>query len=447
MMKTPLDDWIAGKIGLPPGALTRKAVEYYQLARLRQTVSLVKEQSAFYRSRLGAIDPEAIVSLAAVAELPFTSAADVSRDPRGFVCAPQSRIKRIVSLESSGTTGRPKRIFFTGEDQELTVDFFDYGMRNLVGPADRIQILLPWELPGSVGDLLRTALARMGAHPIPYGPVYDAADAIEVAAAQEASAMVGIPTHVLGMARHPRGDALRGRVKSILLTTDHVPDAICRAIEDAWGCRVFNHYGMTEMGLGGGVQCPALAGYHVREADLLFEIVDPESGQPLTEGETGEVVFTTLTRRGMPLVRYRTGDLSRFIPGSCPCGSRLRQLDIIRERVSGKQKLAGEVFSMAELDEALFRVERALNYRCELLEAEGQEVLAVEVIGREGGPAEREALNQDIRSALGRVPAVARALAGGRARVLVSLAETLPVSRGAAKRTIADRREKACHRG
>ncbi len=477
MVKTPLDAWIAGKIGVPPGSLTREAIEDYQLDCLRRTVRLVKAQSAFYRSRLGAVEPEQIVSLSALAELPFTSAEDISRDPQAFVCVPQNQIERIVSLQSSGTTGRPKRIFFTGQDQELTIDFFDHGMRNLVGPGDRVQILLPWELPGSVGDLLRTALARMGVQPIPYGPVHDAAEAIEVAAAQGANAMVGIPTHVLGMARHPRGEALRGRVKSILLTTDHVPDAICRAIEGAWGCRVFNHYGMTEMGLGGGVQCPALAGYHVREADLYFEIVDPESGRPLREGEAGEVVFTTLTRRGMPLLRYRTGDLSRFIPGTCPCGSALRQMDIIRGRLSGRKRLAGQAFTLAELDEALFRVRGVLNYRCQLLDVEGQEALVVDVMGREGsapGGAEDEVhggagdaapggvgeavpgsgrgpagngLAGEVRSALCQVPAVAGALAGGRARVLVNVAEKLPVSRGTVKRTIADRREEARSRG
>ena len=98
---------------------------------------------------------------------------------------------------------------------------------------------------------------------------------------------------------------------------------------------------MTEMGLGGGVQCSARQGYHLREADLYFEIVDPHSGEPLPEGELGEVVFTTLTREGMPLIRYRTGDLSRFLPGQCPCGTLLRSMESIRQRVAGNLELAG----------------------------------------------------------------------------------------------------------
>ncbi len=444
MVKTPLDDWIAGKIGVPPGALSREAIGGYQLSRLRETVALAKERSAFYRSRLAGVDPAGIVSCDRFSRLPFTLPEDIAADPYGLVCTSQGEIERIVTLQSSGTTGQPKRVFFTREDQELTVDFFDYGMRNLVGPGDRVQILLPWELPGSVGDLLRMALHRMGAHPIPHGPVQDAAGAIRVAAEQRANAVVGIPTHVLGLSRHPAGRALAGGIKSVLLTTDHVPASICRAIEGAWGCRVFNHYGMTEMGLGGGVQCEALAGYHLREADLYFEIVDPEGGQPLPEGEMGEVVFTTLTRKGMPLVRYRTGDLSRFVPGACPCGSVLRQMEVIRGRISGRQRLAGEPLSMAELDEVVFQVEGVLDYRCDLLHAEGQEALAVDVVGAAGDSDGREAMRREVERALHSVPAVARGLAGGRARVVVKAIDAcLPVSRGTMKRTIADRRSAA----
>ena len=89
------------------------------------------------------------------------------------------------------------------------------------------------------------------------------------------------------------------------------------------------------MGLGAAVDCRALAGYHIREADLFFEIIDPDNGSPLPDGETGEVFFSTLTRKGMPLVRYRTGDLSRFLPEPCPCGTILKRLEWVRGRRRG----------------------------------------------------------------------------------------------------------------
>ncbi len=94
------------------------------------------------------------------------------------------------------------------------------------------------------------------------------------------------------------------------------------------------------MGYGGGVSCAAHAGYHLREADLLFEIVDPGSGQPVADGQMGEVVFTTLTRRTMPLIRYRTGNLASWITTPCPCGSVLRRLGWVQGRRAEAARLA-----------------------------------------------------------------------------------------------------------
>ena len=185
-----------------------------------------------------------------------------------------------------------------------------------------------------MGDLLAIGLQRLGAVPIKHGPVRDAAATLDVIRQEKINVLVGVPTHVLSLARQPNAPKLQ--LKSVLLTTDHVPNAIKHAVEERFACQVYNHYGMTEMGLGGGVECEARRGYHLREADLLFEIVDPNTGEVLPDGEYGEVVFTTLTRRGMPLIRYRTGDVSRFIPGQCPCGTRLKTLERITHRLSGR---------------------------------------------------------------------------------------------------------------
>ena len=253
MEKTPLENWIAHKIGIRPEGLTREAIEQYQIVRIQQTIALAKEKSDFYRGKLLGVDPAKITDFTQFSQLPFTYPQDIGENPLGFVCVNPKDIERIVTLQSSGTTGEPKRLFFTKEDQELTIDFFDHGMRNLVGPSDRVLILLPWQLPGSVGDLLRIGLARLQASPIPYGIVRNPEEAIAVAVESGANAMVGIPTQVLGMARHRNGNKLAGRIKSVLLSTDYVPQAICRALSEHWGCMVYNHYGMTEMGLGGGV--------------------------------------------------------------------------------------------------------------------------------------------------------------------------------------------------
>jgi phenylacetate-CoA ligase len=133
------------------------------------------------------------------------------------------------------------------------------------------------------------------------------------------------------------------------------------------------------MGLGGGVDCEAQRGYHLREADMLFEIVDPISGKALPAGEYGEVVFTTLTRRGMPLIRYRTGDVSRFITEQCPCGTHLKSLERITHRLSGRVPVGTQYMTMADLDEALFAIDGVLNFTATMVNDNGRDGLHLTV--------------------------------------------------------------------
>ncbi|NLW91551.1 MAG: phenylacetate--CoA ligase family protein [Syntrophomonadaceae bacterium] len=434
MVKTPLDNWIAGKIGLQSGVLTRDSIESYQLAQLRKTIALVKAKSAFYRRKLDRVKPEEIVGFTEFAQLPFTTAEDIRKNPFAFVCTSQGDIERVVSLQSSGTTGEPKRIFFTRADQELTIDFFNHGMRNLVGPSYRVLILMPGEAPGSVGDLLRIALERMGACPVPFGPVYHAGEAIEAAVQNQINSIVGIPTHVLRMARHENGKRLSGQIKSILLSADHVSDSIKQVIEKQWGCKVFNHYGMTEMGLGGGVQCEARTGYHMREADLYIEIIDPHTGKNLPEGETGEIVFTTLTREGMPLIRYRTGDISRFASAACPCGSALKVMEVVKGRACDRKTLAGMNFSITDLDEALFLLDGVLDFKCRIETAEGMEYLYLDLLLAQGMSA--QSLNV-VEQALQSIPAVREGTARNQLKIVTRIHDNeFPVTNGTVKRGI-----------
>lgn len=156
-------------------------------------------------------------------------------------------------------------------------------------------------------------------------------------------------------------------LRRMLLTTDHVPAPIVGAMERARNCVVYNHYGMTEMGLGGGVECQARRGYHLREADLHFESVHPATGDSLPDGERGEIVLTTLTRPGMPLIRYRTGNVGCFLPGDCPCGTLLKTLGQVRERLNGRIEIgAASCLTMADLDEALFPIAGLLDFSATL---------------------------------------------------------------------------------
>ncbi len=351
---TPLEAWIAGRLRLPAGTRpTAEVLEAFHLAALRQTVARVRAASPFYRRLLANSGPEALDDLEAFGRIPLTTADDLRQDPFAFLCLSQSAVARTVTLQTSGTTRAPKRIFFSDTDLEQTIDFFRCGMTTLVSPGDRVLILLPARRPDSVGDLLRRALSHMNIEVWLPDPDANADGIVRRIAEKPVDAIVGMPLQVLALARRAGVPPVAGP-HSVLLTGDYTPRAVPDVLRSTWGCKVLQHYGMTETGLGGGVECAAMDGCHLREADLFVEIIDPETGKRLPAGETGEVVVTTLTREAMPLVRYRTGDLARFIDDPCPCGSVLRRLAPVQGRLAYRlSPAAGLYLTLADIDEAV----------------------------------------------------------------------------------------------
>lgn len=346
-MKPYLDIWMAEKLGLPQ--LTREAIGSYTMQKIRETFLMAKERSPFYASLYEGL---AVETMEDFRKLPFTSPVDVCEHGLDMLCVSQREISRIVTMETSGTTGKPKRIYFTEEDQQLTVDFFHHGMKLIVDSSDTVMILMPCERPGSIGTLLKEGLEKSGVKVIPYG-LPDGTDAEKILSIMEAERVtncVALPTHLSQIAgkvtEGNTSDALCRRydvpMKSVLLSAEYVSRESRRIISEAWGCRIYEHYGMTEMGLGCAVHCQELEGCHIRECDLYIEIIDPETGQVLPDGEEGEVVFTTLTRKGMPFIRYRTGDRSSIINKPCACGSVLKSMSRVGDRGLGKGENHGE---------------------------------------------------------------------------------------------------------
>ena len=365
---TPLEAWVGDRAQVahdPANGINLAALATYQLQRINATITYARSSTSFYKRHLASQPMTPLSTLSDIARIPFTTAADIADSPNLFSAVRQDDIARIVTLRTSGSTGEAKRLFFTEDDLELTVDFFHHGMSTLVRPGGRVAILLPGELPDSVGDLLRRGLRRMAVDALVYGPVADPQRAAEAIASFGAQCLVGIPTQVLAIAQSRVGAGFGiGSITNLLLTTDYVPQAIAMRLKQVWGCRVFTHYGMTEMGFGGGVECAALDGYHLREGDLYFEIIDRETEKACPDGMIGEVVFTTLTRRGMPLIRYRTGDIARIIPQPCPCGSVLRRMERVRGRWDGLVHLGPQcLLALSDLDEALFLLPGLLDYR------------------------------------------------------------------------------------
>lgn len=338
--------------------LRREEIDAYTARKLREQLKYAAVKSDFYRDLFAGrdIDIDKICSdelsdaqfMNEFEKLPPTDQEDIKERDKDFLCVSAAEISRVVTMKTSGSTGKPKRIYFTAKDQKLTEDYFDYGMRLLTDSDDVVLILMQADAPGSIGDLLAKGISSFGARPVKYGLPKsvnrEAPDILKIMKNEGVTSVVALPTHMIKLAREAEKAGMTDydsenfiQLRSILLSGEYVPEETVMMLEDIFGCCIYEHYGMTEMGLGCAVSCGFGNGYHVREDDLYLEIVNPRTGEVIRDGSYGEIVFTTLTREGMPLIRYRTGDYSRWINEPCMCGSVLKRLDKVgsREHVKG----------------------------------------------------------------------------------------------------------------
>ncbi|HUN85139.1 MAG TPA: AMP-binding protein [Terracidiphilus sp.] len=415
--RNPLDAWAVRRTGIAPEFLKRKTIVEYQLRAIQQTVAWVRSKSSFYAEQLAGFPTTWPQSLDEFMQAPLTAPSEIIGRGHEFLCVPQNQISRVVTLESSGTCGGRKRVFFTAEDQNLALDFFAHGVAAMAEKGDRMLIALPGEREGSVGFQLARGISCAGVVPIPHGLVVDPLATVDRMDREKPALLIGLPVQMLAVAI--KGGEVGRRVfdhlHTIVLCSDHVPQSLVLRIRQATGCEVFEHYGSTEMGLGGGVDCRVHAGYHLREADLFFEIVSPETGEPVTDGQMGEVVFTTLGRLGMPLIRYRTGDVTRIIPGPCPCGSPLRRMERVRARVDSHVVFGPEGgTTIGVLDESLFAISGVQDFAATLVSGTPSE-LQVTIYA----PGARKHVEPEVESALMAIPAVGANCASGALRLRV----------------------------
>ena len=331
----------------------RKILDEWTRKKLMDTVCYAVENSSFYKEKFRDFFESGlqIKTIEEFEKLPFTNQEELREHGMDFLCVKPSEISRIVTLDTGGTTGKPKRIYFTEEDQQLTVDYFRIGMQLMANAHDKVLILMPAKVPGSIGKLLAKGLGGFGSESIEYGlpdmgphknyeaNMQEAKHIIDVIREEGVTGVVALPTHMELIAEAFEGYG--SSVQWVLLSAEYVGDEQVELIEKTFNCKVYEHYGMTEMGLGCAVACGFGNGYHVREMDLYIEIIDPETGEGVPDGEVGEMVFTTLTRKGMPFIRYRTGDYSRWILDECQCGSVLKRLDKVGPRNMVKGYLRG----------------------------------------------------------------------------------------------------------
>ncbi len=424
-----LDGWAAARLGLAP-PLDRAGFDAVRLERLNATIDRLRRASPFHRAR--GLPGGRLACLAELADLPLTRPADLVGGVPSFLAVSQSAVARVVTLPTSGTTGPAKRIAFSSADREATLAFFAAGMGLFTGAGDRVGIFFSGERPGGIGDGLAEAVRRLGAEPL-FVPAAPAEAAVAVLRAEAPTVLAGPPVAMLAAGRGARADGGRPvTVRAVLASAEPLADAVRSGLRRAFEGEVHEHWGMTEIGYGGGVDCAFHAGLHLREADLVVEVVDPATGRPLPDGEVGEIVVTTLHAEAMPLLRHATGDRGRILPGACACGSILRRLDPAVGRIDDGVAIAGVGrLTLTGLDERLFGLDIVTDVGARLDDGDPP-VLSVDV----GMPAAwrgREAL-EAVRAALVADPTVGAALAAGRLRLALRAAETTCLSRSGKRR-------------
>ena len=342
MRLSRLDALICAQEGMT--SLSRTEIEAMQLRKLNALLKKEHDRQGFYRDL-----PASLRSLDALKDLPFTTAEALAAHGNAMLLLSQGAVERVVTGRTSGTTGDAKRLFYTAGDLERTVRLFEAGLGELIFPGSVTMIGFPFSGPNGLGDLIAEAIARLGARPLRVGVGKSYAELADILERERPDTFVGMPVPLLSMLRV----CGRGSLKRALVSGDACPDEVLRAAEELLGSKLFPHYGSREMALGGAITCEAHAGMHLRENHVIAEIVSPE-GRPLPEGEWGELVITKIGMEAMPLIRYRTGDRARFLPGVCPCGSETRRLDTV-SRLDAAPFLA--------LENTLFSLPWVADYR------------------------------------------------------------------------------------
>jgi phenylacetate-CoA ligase len=342
--------------------LERHALEALQLERLRALVERLRDANDVYRDRLrGVATPE---SLDAVAGLPFSTKADM-RDayPLGLLAVPENALARIHA--SSGTTGNPTIGAYTKEDvrvfgEVVARSFAAGGIR----PGDMFQVAWGYGLfTGGLGG--HGGCETLGACAIPASSG-NTARQIQLLCDLPVAGIGCTPSYGLVLAERIRAENRRPKaLKYAICGAESWTREMRDELEELLGVTATNIYGLTEI-IGPGVaqECLEKQGLHVQEDHFLAEIMDPDTGTPLADGERGELVITTLTREAMPVLRYRTRDLTSLVREKCACGRTTARIDWFTGRVDDMLVIRGVNVFPSAIEEVLLRFpELSPNYR------------------------------------------------------------------------------------
>lgn len=352
-----------------------------QLSLVNEQVQRLVASGNLFGRRLQEAGVTEVRTPADFAALPFSEKQDL-RDayPLGLAAVPEREIVRIHS--SSGTTGTPVIIPYTAKDVDDWAEQFRRCYETAgITADDRIQITPGYGL-WTAGIGFQAGAERLGAMCIPMGPGNTE---------KQLQFMVDMGTTVLGATSsyalllaeeiERRGIRDQLQLKKGVIGSERWGEKMRARIKGELGIQIYDIYGLTEVyGPGIGISCDAECGMHYWDDYLYLEIVDPETGEPVPDGEFGEIVITTLVKEGAPLIRFRTHDISRILPGECPCGSPFPRIDAIGGRSDDMMKIKGVNVFPRQIEEILQEFPQlSSEYQIRISHLEGRDTMRIYV--------------------------------------------------------------------
>lgn len=364
--------------------MTRPEIERLQLERLKSTVNHCMN-SAFYKKRFedAGLKADDIQSLADLSKIPFTTKQDLRDNyPFGIASVPLEKCVRLHS--SSGTTGNPTVILHTQKDLDewanaLARCLYMVGLR----PGDVFQNSSGYGMfTGGLG--FQYGAERLGMLTVP-AAAGNTKRQLKFITDFGTTAVHAIPSYVTRiyevmqeMGIDPRRDT---KLHTLIIGAEPHSEEQRRRIEESLGVKAYNSFGMSEMcGPGVAFECKEQNGLHIWEDYYIVEIINPDTLEPVAEGEIGELVLTTINREAMPLLRYRTRDLTRILPGECPCGRHHKRLDRMKGRSDDMIILKGVNIFPIQVETVLMQFkELSSNYLITLETKDSNDEMIVEV--------------------------------------------------------------------
>lgn len=381
-----------------------------QIQKVNQQIQALVAAESFYGKKLEEAGITEVSSPEEFQKLPFSEKKDL-RDayPLGLMTAPEEEIVRIHS--SSGTTGLPVIIPYTAKDVDDWAIMFKrcYEMAGITN-MDRIQVTPGYGL-WTAGIGFQNGAEKLGAMVIPMGPG-NTEKQLQMMMDMKSTVLCSTSSYALLLAEEIEKRGIKDKIhlKKGVIGSERWGEKMRQRISSELGIELYDIYGLTEIyGPGIGISCKHDTGMHYWDDYIYIEIVDPVTLQPLPDGELGEIVITTLVKEGAPLIRYRTHDLSRIIPGTCPCGSKYPRLDVIQGRTDDMMKIKGVNVFPSQIEEVLREFpELSSEYQIRISHLEGKDTmrLYVETNGTVDFIELAERIAEKVKSKIGFTPLV-----------------------------------------